>query len=295
MRKNLSYALLLLFVVAAICGCGDQESQASQGGGSGRVCPINKHQRYDNKDSIQDLQASVISAALDDDNLIALNILRQTMYALGQDMALYAVPHPNRSYLRNEEEKQWLQRVQKTAADDNLFSVFVLAILYDKGWGVPMDRDKAIKLWRQASDRGFGPASYSLGKVYEVLYQDYDTVDQDFRMAAELYRKACDWGVPGAFYRLGGLYDAGTLGSRQLNTAMGYWEKGAAMGHAGAQRNLGLYYAKGGPGVRKNPALGEKWLRAAAMQGEQKAISFLREYYMAGDRVGDLFDNITPW
>jgi TPR repeat protein len=286
MRKFLCI-ISLTIVFAIFYGCSSPEDAIAE------TSLINKLPHYKNIEALKQIQKAVLSPVYDDENIIALNILRQTMYALGQDMALEVAPDWDRTVLRNKEEEKWLQVVEKMADDGDPFFQVVLAILYDKGCGVPVNKNKAVELWRQASDNGFGPASLSLGKIYEFLSQNYESVPQDFHKAAELYLKAGEWGVPEGWYNLGCMYNTEKLERIQLNKAMGYWEKSAAMGHAWSQYNLGFYYTQGGPGVQQNRTLGEKWLREAANNGHGKAIYVLSESYNTGAKVGDTFYDIN--
>ena len=204
-------------------------------------------------------------------------------------MALEVAPQPDRTALRSRQEKLWLKTVQQMAADGDPFFMVVLAIINDYGCGVPMNKNNANALRRKASDKGFGPASFSLAKAYQSMSQNHDTAHQDFREVVALYHKAGDWGVPGAWYNLGCLYNTEKLGKKQLNVAMSYWEKSAVMGHAWSQYNLGLYYTQGGPDVPENKTLGEKWLREAANNGHGRALYTLSKLFQVGAKVGDTF------
>ncbi len=261
MKKLIFICFILLIIF--ILGCGSSANTQLDSSNF-------KNFRYKNKDTLIKIQNAILSPVYDDNNLIALIILRQTMLALGQDMALKVAPGYRNKFLLDEKEQKWFQEVQKMADKGDYFFLVVSAALYFEGIGVKRDTNKAFELWHKSAEQGFGPASFALGKLYE----ESDIVPRDLNMAVELYRKGGEWGVSEAWYNLGWMMYDGRLGYRNIDLSIEYWEKAMSMGHAKAQLNLGLLYAKGKE-VKKNEAFGKKLIKQAAMQGNIRANEIL--------------------
>ena len=110
--------------------------------------------------------------------------------------------------------------------------------------------------------------------------------------AVDLYKKAAEKGHAPAMYRLGEIYlsDAchGAAPRRPNNAEAVHWFRQAAdRGVSGAMNDLGICY-KGGLGVQRSPAEGEKWIRLAAERGDPQALMNLAGYGagMKGSKAG---------
>ena len=66
-----------------------------------------------------------------------------------------------------------------------------LAALYEGGWGVPKDEDKALSLYLQAAAKGNSAAECSLGETYIVGFQG---TPHDVSKGIELMQKSGNWG-----------------------------------------------------------------------------------------------------
>ena len=71
-------------------------------------------------------------------------------------------------------------------ASSNPEASFYLATLYETGNGVAQNMEKAIKLYQQASDMGYGKAQSYLADIY---YEGRGT-EKDLLAAVKLYQKA---------------------------------------------------------------------------------------------------------
>ena len=60
--------------------------------------------------------------------------------------------------------------------------------MYEKGWGVTLDYDKAVELYQKAADQGYYLGQSNLG----FMYQEGLGVDQDDEKAIEWYQKSLD-------------------------------------------------------------------------------------------------------
>jgi len=79
-----------------------------------------------------------------------------------------------------------------------------------------------------------------------------------------------------------------------FKTAMKLWRPMAEQGHAKAQYNLGLMYARG-DGVPEDDKQAVKWLRLAAEQGDAKAQAVLAYMYGEGDGISEDNKQAVKW
>ncbi len=108
---------------------------------------------------------------------------------------------------------------------------FNLAQLYDGGRGVAADAAEAVRLYRQAAERGHAGAQVNLGR----LYRDGRGVPRDDAEAVRWYRRAADQGHPFAQFNLALMYRSGD-GVEQDDVAAHMWFSLAAVQLAGDQR-----------------------------------------------------------
>ena len=80
-----------------------------------------------------------------------------------------------------------------------------LAMMYQRGIGIPQDPAEALKWYRRAADDGYTFAQYNLG----AMYQKGVCIQQDSPEALKWYRKAAEQGVTEAQYNLGIMYFSG--------------------------------------------------------------------------------------
>ena len=79
---------------------------------------------------------------------------------------------------------------------------FNLALMYEKGIGVPQDEKEAVVWYRRSAEQGFANAQFNLG----VLYENGRGCAVDFAQAKKWYRKASAQGDALAIGNLGMLY-----------------------------------------------------------------------------------------
>jgi TPR repeat protein len=116
------------------------------------------------------------------------------------------------------------------------------------------------------------------------MYELGRGVEQDSAQVLDWYRKAAEQGHAGAQFNLGLIYARG-LGVKQDDAQAVYWyRKAAEQGHAGAQLNLGLMY-EFGLAVEKDYAQSFDWYSKAADQGHAEAQCYLGGMYQSGEGV----------
>ena len=82
-----------------------------------------------------------------------------------------------------EDAAKWFR---KAAEQGNAGAQYNLAVMYDKGLGVPQDYSEAVRWYRKAAEQGDALAQYNLG----VMYANGEGVPQDYAEAVRWYRKA---------------------------------------------------------------------------------------------------------
>lgn len=110
-------------------------------------------------------------------------------------------------------------------------------------------------------------------------------VDKDRERAMRLYRQAADAGVACAMNRLGEFHDGGDFGGgRNPTEAIRWWQMGARGGCPWSKLRLGVAF-KDGQGAPRDGSEAVRWLDAAARDGLVDAMSYLAAIYRRGELV----------
>ncbi len=109
-----------------------------------------------------------------------------------------------------------------------------LGFLYEKGFGVPKDREKAAEFYRKAAEQGHAKGQCGLG----YLYGKGLGVPRDAAKAAAWFEKAANQGHPTALYNLGFLYENGQGVPRDREKAAELYQKAAEKGNENAKEAL---------------------------------------------------------
>jgi hypothetical protein len=134
----------------------------------------------------------------------------------------------------------------------------LLALRYDNGEGVPLDRAEAAKWYLLAAEAGLADAQNSIGSLYEAG----EGVAQDSGKAAAWYRKSSDQGNMEATHNLGYLYDLGKGLPEENERAVALYTQAAEKGFVKSMLNLGVMYAQG-DGIPKDELIAYMWLDLA--------------------------------
>lgn len=145
-----------------------------------------------------------------------------------------------------------------------LVDTAALNALYDEGLSLRQGgaEDEAIIRFKEAAERGHGPAAFELGEAYN----QGRGVDQDLSAGAKWINAAAARGEPRAQYVVGAAYYNGDDVEQDFVRAAGYLENAADQNYAPAQFLLAECYANG-RGVTKNLAWAARWYGKAAEQG----------------------------
>ncbi len=160
----------------------------------------------------------------------------------------------------------------------------VLALLFEKGTGVPKDDQQALRYTKLAAEQGNPAAQCALASRF--LSGRGVTKDED--QAAELAAKSAAARDPCGQRLLGSLYmeGAGVLPDQKKGIQLIRWA--ADQGYAAALYDLGRDYGTG-DGVTQDFPLSRTYLEAAIAKGYQMAAIRLGEMYATGqgaDRNG---------
>ena len=107
---------------------------------------------------------------------------------------------------------------------------------YHKG-----DYKTALREWQPRAEQGEAVPQYNLA----LLYDKGQGVPQDYSIAAKWYKLSAEQGFAKAQFNLGLLYQKGTGFSQDYSKAAKWWMLSAEQGLVSAQQSLGLLYAWG--------------------------------------------------
>ena len=162
--------------------------------------------------------------------------------------------------------------IQPTALADaarggDALALFEIAARYSEGRnGVTASEADAVKWYQMAADKGFAPAQYRLGSIYEKG----TGVARDINKAKGFYEQAADQGNASAMHNLAVLYASGALGQQDYATAANWFTKAANLGITDSQFNLAILCARGN-GVTQDLGESYKWFAIAAKGGDKDA------------------------
>lgn len=173
-----------------------------------------------------------------------------------------------------------VQMQQSAAAEGDAASQFSLAVMYEKGEGVPRDQKKVVELLQRSAAQGYAPALVGLGWIY----QTGSILPKSAPKAIELYRKAADQGFPTGQVLLANMYAMGLGVPKDIGKAIGWYQKAADRGNDTAYSSLGNIYMMG-IDVPKDAAKAAEYYRKGADQGGVQCQYFLALAYLNGEGV----------
>lgn len=153
-------------------------------------------------------------------------VLRICFGLLMSAILLFAISQEQREIQTLKKNKEFAKALQKLENEykDTTFYYEELALMYEKGQGVPKNMQKAIELYEIAAD-------------YDKAYSNA---------------------------KLGYLYEKGEHVPQDRRKAFDYFYKAALLGNGWAMSWLGTYYYKGQGGVEKNHSAAKQWMQKAA-------------------------------
>ncbi|RUM07090.1 peptidoglycan-binding protein [Rhizobium chutanense] len=146
-------------------------------------------------------------------------------------------------------------------------ALFEIGARYSDGRnGMTVDQKQAASWYQLSADKGFAPAEYRLGSMYEKG----NGVERDIAKAKGFYEQAANQGNASAMHNLAVLYASGALGQQDYATAASWFTKAANLGITDSQFNLAILCARGN-GVPADLEESYKWFAIAAKAGDKDA------------------------
>ncbi|MBX4929790.1 peptidoglycan-binding protein [Rhizobium binae] len=153
------------------------------------------------------------------------------------------------------------------AQGGDALALFEIGARYSDGRnGVTVDQKQAANWYQLSADKGFAPAQYRLGSMYEKG----NGVERDIAKAKTFYEQAANQGNASAMHNLAVLYASGALGQQDYATAASWFTKAANLGITDSQFNLAILCARGN-GVSADIEESYKWFAIAAKAGDKDA------------------------
>lgn len=130
---------------------------------------------------------------------------------------------------------------QRVADKGNPKAMYVLSLLYQNGFYVKPDTDKAVEYLKKSAELKYPEAEYSLAYLYlSGMY-----VEKDYKKGIQFMTKAANSGFPDAQNNIGMLYLKGELVTKNYNLARKWLEKASSNGSSMAAYNLAIIYDAG--------------------------------------------------
>ncbi|ARO22418.1 peptidoglycan-binding domain-containing protein [Rhizobium sp. TAL182] len=153
------------------------------------------------------------------------------------------------------------------AQGGDALALFEIGARYSDGRnGMSVDQKQAAGWYELSADKGFAPAQYRLGSMYEKG----NGVERDIAKAKGFYEQAANQGNASAMHNLAVLYASGALGQQDYATAASWFTKAADLGITDSQFNLAILCARGN-GVPADLEESYKWFAIAAKAGDKDA------------------------
>ena len=165
--------------------------------------------------------------------------------------------------------------VQKCKEGD-VVSCYNLAVHYDQGIGIKVDKQKANKLYEDTCANGLAEACRNIA----VGYEQGDGRSKNLEKAQKYYNKACKQGNANSCTTMGLIYKD----KNDQKKAYEFYKKGCDKGDATGCLNQGICYY-GGQGVEQNKAKSFKLFTIACTQKNARACSQLAVLYYVGEGV----------
>ncbi len=175
-----------------------------------------------------------------------------------------------------------LKRLEKQAADKDLFCLMLLADIYENGKaGKGKSLAKAADYYADAAKKGVLKAMRQGGMCYLNSKQA--------AKAFPLFKAGADKGDLTSTFYTGFLMHEGNGVAKDVDQAANYMLKAAEAGMSNAQYHLGNYY-KEGEGVRKDLKTAADWYKKALSTSNPAAAWELAELFRKGEGVDADYD-----
>lgn len=147
-----------------------------------------------------------------------------------------------------------------------------LGIWFQLGEHVTKNEKEAVRWYKKSMNQGYYQAYQALG----LCYADGIGVKADANQAIRLFKLGIAKGDKYCYFRLANIYYDGNGVPLNYASAAYYYKLGAEKGDKYSKWMLGYCYLHG-QGLTENRSEGMRWIKAAASDGCEKAIDYLKE------------------
>ncbi len=202
-----------------------------------------------------------------------------------------AVSLPEDSELKKDILNNLFPSVLEMAENGNARAQSELAGLYEHGWGIQQDLEKARIWYEKAIEKGDIIATHNLGRLY---FKGSNEIKENRDKAYNLILTSSEKGFPGAWFNLGSFYKDGFNVKPDQQEAFKWFLKAAEQGHAIAQ-NYVAFYSKDGVGTKQNKIKAFEWYKKSAEQGLHAAQYGLANAYFYGEGIAKDKSEAFKW
>lgn len=176
----------------------------------------------------------------------------------------------------------------EAVAKRHKYAQYSLAGLYFRGQGVEQSYETAFSLYLRAALQHMPYADYELAKMYRDgvgTAVNSTEAERHFKIAFQGFQQMEKQSRDDKLqYRLGQMLYTGTGTEKDVEAALGYFEKSARLGNVHAQYMLGKIYLDA-DGGHENAAQAVRWLTKSADGGNALAQYALGKLYRDGSHV----------
>ena len=254
---------------------------------------------------LERLEAKAKAGDLESETTLALAYHAGTLLKMDDVEALRLLrPAANRGFVPAEEamgifcqsgfgmardKAQAVSWYMKAAQHGSRDAATSLALMYSTGDGIPKDPARAATWFRRAAEAGDATAQLNLA----ALYHRGEGLPQDDTQAVLWLTKAADQGLLPAMLELAH-WNLRPEHSSNVDAAIGWLKKAAALGDASAQTALGDLYSDPKLG-RVDYSQAVNWYRKAADQGQPAGELGLGTRYLLGQGVEQNLEEARRW
>jgi uncharacterized protein len=166
---------------------------------------------------------------------------------------------------------------QSAAVSGSAFAMCMCSRFCRSGWGTAQSDNKAFQWAKMASDAGFAPGQFELGRCYE----EGISVSKDIELARRNYALASEGGFGYAALFLAASYHNKEIGSPNNAIALEWARRAYELNESTAALELARWYEEG-EGVIKNPREAAIWYVRASDLGNFFASARLGMAYEMG-------------
>lgn len=151
--------------------------------------------------------------------------------------------------------------------------------------------EDALRVFRQAADRG---SAYATGEVGYLYYRGFGGLTKDYAKSLPWFEKAAQLGVPMAMTNLAFMYAHGIGTAKDMEKSLTWLRRAEAVGWTGAMITLGEAYLFG-VGVPKDEPRGLELIVRAADLEDPEAMAELGLLHQRGVFVAQDYDKARRW